>query len=164
MWMVSLKDHGYNGRRRAPGEVYEVRSEKDAIVLRVANLARDAKKSEMPAPTVREGRSRHVVADAPFDHSHKIPLVPTFDPSPPPAPTSAAPVDPPVAAAQPEGTRDDSDAIVYEQQSSSAAVHSREEEPEGENQKRNTLSSDSPKGSKRDKRRHYNRHDMEPKG
>lgn len=48
VWMVALREHGYNGIRRKIGDIYPVGSSKDSVVLRVARLAREAKKSEMP--------------------------------------------------------------------------------------------------------------------
>lgn len=48
MWMVAIKEHGYNGRRLKPGEKFKTRTHADAKILRVASLARQAKKSEIP--------------------------------------------------------------------------------------------------------------------
>lgn len=47
MLMIALKEHGYLGKRRTTGEKFEVTSKKDATILKVARLAREAKKSEM---------------------------------------------------------------------------------------------------------------------
>lgn len=55
MLMVAIKECGYLGRRIKPGRTFEVSSVRDATVLRVAGLARNAKVSDvqqvLPAQT-----------------------------------------------------------------------------------------------------------------
>ncbi len=43
MLLTAIKEHGYAGRRIKIGQNYEVRNEKDSLVLRTAGLAKPAK-------------------------------------------------------------------------------------------------------------------------
>lgn len=132
MLMVAIREHGYGGRRRKPGETFEVRSEKDAIVLRVAGLARNARKSEEPqsqagvySPAVNESQAKILFRDVV-------------------AATAAIP--------QPESEKvDDSDSIVYEK------PETREEVAE----EVADVMSESP-AELRKQRRRYKRKDMVP--
>ncbi len=87
MWMIAIKEHGYNGRRYAPGQKYQVLSPKDAIVLRVAGLAREAKKSEVAGlmKDVKKPEITGLTADAKktIGHINDIPIKVVVEPTPP---------------------------------------------------------------------------------
>lgn len=146
MWMVAIREHGYQGRRVPVGRVFEVRSVKDAAILRVARLARDAKKSEIPK-----------VTQPVFTASPSQKVTPTEPP--PQTPQKAVTIEPPPTEPQEEvPTEPTVDEIVYENQS--ATFQTRDEEPEEVYEE--SSPPETVMGRSRKKRRQYRRKDMVP--